>query len=146
MIIKLKNILFKLTAKLLILASMLCVLFGNGTHIHTVFDHISDHSDVHVFVHSHSGDHSQGHNHTSNFDDIGTHHHPTASVDLVGTMSQKTTITSFDYSDVISAAGGLSSLSISETPIPLFLDLPPPDDLYKSWHVSSNSLRGPPLG
>lgn len=146
MILNVNNKLFKLCAKLLIIASMLCVLFGNGTHIHAVFDHIFDHGDVHVFVHSHSDAPSQDHNHTDESDDINTHNHPTATVDLAGTMIQNTTNTFYGTTDIFSASGVSSSHSISETPNPLFLDLPPPDDLYQSWYFSSYSLRGPPLG
>ncbi|HKL15043.1 MAG TPA: hypothetical protein VJ915_05375 [Balneolaceae bacterium] len=125
---------------------MICVLFGNGTHIHAVFDQIFDHGDVHVFVHSHSDAPSQDHDHASEFDDIDTNNHPTATVDLTGTMIQQTTNNSFGNTDIFSTSGDLSSHSISETPNPLFLDLPPPDDLYQSSYFSSYSLRGPPLG
>lgn len=140
------NKLCKHTARLLIIAGMLCVLFGNGSHIHTVLDHMSDHGGIHLFVHSHSDVPFQDHHHPGGFDDNTTHHHPTATVDLTGTLTQKTTGTSFDSGIVFYASGASSGHTISETPNPLFLDLPPPDDLYQSRYFSSYSLRGPPLG
>lgn len=141
-----RKIAFKQTARLLIVASMLCVFFGNGVHVHAIFDHIFDHGDVHAFVHSHSEDQNQNHSHAKEFDDKDTHQHPTATVDLTGTLSQKTTNKSSTTTDSFSSPGILSSHSVSQTPILLYLDLPPPDLLYKSSHFSFYSLRGPPLG
>lgn len=71
----------------MIAASVLCVLFGNGTHLHTVFDHFSEHSDIHIYVHAHPADASHGH--TPEFDDNETHLHPTATVELEGRLTQK---------------------------------------------------------
>lgn len=139
-----QKIAFKQAAWLLILASMLCVFFGNGVHVHTIFDQLFEHGEVHAFVHSHSGD--QNHSHAEVFDNIKDHQHPIATVDLIGTYTQKTTSKASTNSDQFSSDGVLSSISTSETPLPLFFDLPPPDDLYQSNTFSSYSLRGPPLG
>lgn len=141
-----QKIAFKQTARLLIVASMLCVFFGSGVHIHAIFDHIFDHGDVHAFVHSHSGDRSQNHSHSEEFEDKDTHQHPTATVDLTGTLSQKTTNKSSTTTDSFSSPGILSSYSISHTPILFYLDLPPPVHLYLTSQFSFYSLRGPPLG
>jgi hypothetical protein len=142
----LENIAFKQTAKLLIAASILCVFFGNGVHVHAIFDHMFDHGDVHAFVHSHSDDHDQNHNHVEEVDDKDAHQHPTATVDLTGTLTQKTTSKTSADTELFSAPGVLSSQRTLQSPILLYLDLPPPDHLYHFNHFSSYSLRGPPLG
>jgi hypothetical protein len=139
-----QKIAFKQTAWLLILASMLCVFFGNGVHVHAIFDHLFEHGDVHAFVHAHSGD--QNHSHAKEFDNKEDHQHPIATVDLTGTHTQKTTSKASTNSDQFSSQGVLNSISISETPLPLFLDLPPPDNLFQFRYFSSYTLRGPPLG
>ncbi len=133
-------------AWLLIVACMVCVFFGSGVHVHAIFDHLFEHGDVHAFVHSHSDDHDQNHHQTEEFDDEEDHQHPIATVDLTGTHTQKTTNKASTNSDQFSSQGVLSSYSVSQTPLPLFFDLPPPDDLYQSNPFSSYSLRGPPLG
>lgn len=134
------------TARLLIVASILCVFFGNGVHAHALFDHIFAHGDVHAFVHSHSSDQTQNHSHAEEFGDKDAHRHRTASVDLTGTLTQKTTSEASTNTELFSAPHVLSSQNIVRSPIPLYLDLPPPDHLFQSVHSSSYSLRGPPLG
>jgi hypothetical protein len=141
-----ENIAFKQTARLLIVASILCVFFGNGVHVHTMFDHLFDHGNVLAFVHSHSDDQDQNHSHAEEFDEKDAHQHPTATVDLTGILTQKTTNKASTSTDSFSFQGFLSSYSISQSPILLYLDLPPPDHLYQFNHFSSTSLRGPPLG
>lgn len=141
-----QKIVFKQTAKLLIVASVLCVFFGNGVHFHAIFNHIFDHGDIHAFVHSHSDDHDQNHNHAEEVDDKDAHQHPTATVDLTGTLTQKTTSKTSVNTELFSAPGVLSSQRTLQPPILLYLDLPPPDYLHQSNHFPSYSLRGPPLG
>ena len=141
-----QKIAFKQTARLLLVASVLCVFFGNGVHVHAIFDHVFDHGDVHAFVHSHSKDQSQNHSHEEEVDDKDAHQHPTATVDLTGTLSQKTTSKASTSTELYSASGISSSQKIVRSTIPLYLDLPPPDHLFQQNHFSSYSLRGPPLG
>jgi hypothetical protein len=141
-----QKIAFKQTARLLIVASVLCVLFGNGVHVHALFDHMFEHGDVHAFVHSHSDDQSRNHSHAKEFDDKDAHQHPTATVDLTGTLTQKTTNKAYTNTDFFSAPDISSSKRTLQSPILLYLDLPPPDHLYQSNHFSSYSLRGPPMG
>jgi len=127
-----RKIVFKQTARLLIVASVLCVLF--------------EHGDVHAFVHTHSEDQTQNHSHAEEFDDKDAHQHPTASVDLTGTLTQKTTSKADTNPDPFSAPDVLSSQRTLQSPVLLYLDLPPPDHLNQSTPFSSYSLRGPPLG
>jgi len=141
-----RKIAFKTTARLLVVASVLCVFFGNGVHVHAIFDHMFEHGDVHAFVHSHSEDQTQNHNHAEEFDNKDAHQHPTATVDLKGTITNKTTSKASTNTELYSTPGALSSQKIVRSPIPLYLDLPPPNHLFQQNHFSSYSRRGPPLG
>lgn len=134
------------TARLLIVATVLCVFFGSGVHVHALFDHLFDHGDVHTFVHSHSSDQTQNHSHAEEFDGKDEHQHPTATVNLTGTITQKTTGKVLTNIEIFSASGVLSSRKNAQSSVLLYLDLPPPDHLFQSNHLSSHSLRGPPLG
>lgn len=137
------HILFKLSAKLLIVASVFCVLFGNSTHVHTVFDHFKDHGHIHVYVHAHD---AVNHDHNSEFDGKDDHQHPTASVELDGTLSQKTVNKVLIDEIIFTEAGLIPSMYVVKEANPLYLDLPPPDFLILSEYFYSLSLRGPPLG
>jgi len=141
---KSSHILFKLSANLLIAAIALCVMFGNGTHVHTVFDHFSDHGDIHAFVHVHPVDSKDDHN--PEFDDEDTHQHPTATVELAGTLTQKTSNKVFSDTDGFSAVGGFTRSHVLKEQNPELLDLPPPDFIVSPQYFSSLFLRGPPLG
>ncbi|MDX1591621.1 MAG: hypothetical protein R3283_06650 [Balneolaceae bacterium] len=137
---------FNYVANLVITASVLCVLFGNGVHVHAIFDHIFDHGDLHAFVHSHAEDQSQNHSHAEEFSDENTHQHPTATVNLIGTLTQKTISKVFEDSELFSSSAILTSNIFTKASILLYLDRPPPDPLYQSEHFSSYTLRGPPVG
>lgn len=141
-----QKIAFKHTTRLLIIASALCVFFGNGVHVHAIFDHLFEHGDVHAIVHSHLEDHVQNHSHAEEFGDEDAHQHQTATVDLTGTITQKSTNKASANSDLFSSPGLLSNYSISQTITPINLGLPPPEPEYHTNHFSSYSLRGPPLG
>jgi hypothetical protein len=143
-IIKDCHFLYKSTIKLLIIASVLCVLFGNGTHIHSVFDHFSDHGDLHSYVHAHPAD--SNHSHNRELDDKGAHQHPTATIDLAGTLIQKASskVIVFSNEAYVNVEG--VSIHFFRQHNPVFLDLPPPDFILSPEFDSSLSLRGPPLG
>src|SRR5699024_6298411 len=47
------HIIFKLAAKLFLVSSFLCILFGQGTHFHKFILHLDGHYDVHAQVHAH---------------------------------------------------------------------------------------------
>lgn len=142
------HILFKLSAKLLIAASLFCVLFGNGTHLHSVFDHFLDHGHIHAYVHAHPADSNYDHNYNyaEEFDREDAHQHPTATIDLEGILAPKTVDIVFSDEINFTEAGEIPSVHNIKEVNPLFLDLPPPDPLVLSIHFSSFSLRGPPLG
>lgn len=134
---------FKLSANLLLVASVLCVLFGNGTHVHIV-DHITAHSHFHAHAHVHAHNANTSHDANSGFNGNDDHQHPIASVELDGRLSQKTVNDVLNDDVFFTVAGALSSFSMKEVN-PIYLDLPPPVFLFSSEYYYSLSLRGPPL-
>lgn len=137
-------ILFRLSAKLVIAASVLCVLFGNGTHVHAVFDNFSDHGNIHTYLHTHPAD--ANHDHKSEFDGKDDHQHPIATIDLDGTLSQKTVYKVLTVENIFTEAGVTPSIYSIKEMNPLYFDLPPPDFLISTEYYYTLSLRGPPLG
>jgi len=133
-----------LSAKLLIVASLVCVLFGNGVHVHYMVDHLIDHGDVHIVLHAHnqSQDAQTEDHHTS---DQEKDSHQVAEVDLTGILSHSRL--SVSHPDVIAPIVAVvlewdfpaSSDNVFE------LDLPPPEIDYPVFSPSSFSLRAPPL-
>jgi hypothetical protein len=138
-----RHIVFRLSARLLITAVVLCVLFGNGTHLHTVFDHLSDHGDIHAILHAHPTE--AGHSNTDE-DDNDAHDHPTVTVELEGTLAQKTVHEALTDITIAAGAGIIPGVHGTDHGNPLFLDLPPPDLLVLYGNSSPLSLRGPPTG
>ena len=138
------NTITKISAKWLIVASLLCVLFGNGVHIHSLLDHIFDHGDIHVFVHAHDHQHNSDHE-DHDKSDPETEQHDVAKVDLNGVLSQsRIQLTADDFvSQFVAVIPEMEQLDNSETIEEL--NLPPPDVSYSDFLPLSNSLRGPPL-
>lgn len=140
----LKNsIISKISAQFLLVASFLCILFGNGVHVHSMIDHW----DLHVFVHAHDHDHSTSSEHEGDSHpfDSKENHHKVAKVDsngvLVHSKSLKTQIhLSANHTAVISEAVVIKRLDTGSD-----LDLPPPDIIQSEFTPQSNSLRAPPL-
>ena len=139
-----KHVVFKQTAYLLIIGSLLIVLFGSGLHLHSVFDHFFGHGDIHTFVHAHPANSDIDHN--PEFDEKDAHQHPTATVDLTGTLTQNSKNNALHLTDIMTVSWVLSSQLFSQTPAFFFTDLPPPDFLHPSNYFPPLSLRGPPLG
>ena len=138
-----KHRIFKLSAEALILASTLCVLFGNGVHFHSMFNHIFDHGDIHVLVHAHShSDQKADNSHASNDADK---EHEVSTIDLSGILSHSKKITaqiestSNLFATITNTEFGLSVDNLT------LLDLPPPDIFYSQDVHLSLSLRAPPL-
>lgn len=145
------HIVIKLVSNVIIVACVLCTLFGNGFHFHSLADHTVNHDDAHghIFAHTHS-DTTHSHSHDENvgfgFDENDAHQHPTATVNLTATLSQKITSRYSSSTNTVSVYGFIDSqITLKET-VPVFLDLPPPHLPGKSCDQSSNSLRAPPLG
>ncbi len=138
-----KHRMFKLTAQALILASTLCVLFGNGVHFHSMLSHIFDHGDVHVNLHAHTNSDQVSEN--SHISSIADKDHEVSTIDLNGILSHSNRIKvdlelNSNFSSVITNnefVFRLENLSL--------LDLPPPDIIYSEDVHLSFSLRAPPI-
>lgn len=111
-------------------------------HIHALFDQ----GGVHAVVHAHADTHQKSHSHSNELEDNDSHQHPTVTVDLIGTLLQKSTSGDFTVNNSSLSAVIFSTSQYSETLIPLYLDLPPPDHLHQTTYFPSYSLRGPPKG
>lgn len=144
MLHRLKNhIAFKQTATLLITGSLLCVLFGEGTHLHSVLDHLFDHGDIHTVVHAHSSDETTT---ESAFHGDEKHQHEVSSLDLNGIFTQSSKH-KVSVSQILVASvpmPDLVSLWVNRQQPTLF-NLPPPERISSQYHSYSFSLRGPPV-
>tara|TARA_R110000868_G_scaffold1211_2_gene9369 strand:+ start:96229 stop:96666 length:438 start_codon:yes stop_codon:yes gene_type:complete len=139
-----KNSITKISARLLLVASLLFVWFGNGVHIHSQISHIFDHGDVHVYVHVHdnSDSGSQNDHHASNPEDD---QHIVATVDLFGVLSQSRTLaTQTDLMTSIVTVVPDWDFNAGSVIVYEF-NLPPPDKSSSEFLSSSFSLRAPPL-
>lgn len=134
----------KITVKLILTAIFICILFGNGLHLHSVFNHLFDHGDIHAYVHIHSSDSSDEHN--PEFDDKDAHQHPTATVDLTGTLTQKTSNKAFSERNILFEFVESPRVPKIIDQNPELLDLPPPDFINSPENSPPLFLRGPPLG
>ncbi|MEO9887039.1 MAG: hypothetical protein ABJR05_14630 [Balneola sp.] len=136
----------RLTAKLLIVASMLCVLFGNGVHLHPEIDHFFDHGDMHVLVHAHEhSDDSNGEDHHSSSPE--DEKHEVAKVDLYCVLAQSKSFPA-QCDLFIASVKFISGLNVnlSSGVVAYEFDLPPPDIGLSEFASLSISFRGPPIG
>ncbi|MDX1640481.1 MAG: hypothetical protein R3220_02200 [Balneolaceae bacterium] len=141
------HITFRLTAYLIVAGFLLSTLFGQGTHLHSTFDHFFDHGDIHIYVHSHGYSFDHEHEDGSSYDLKDSHNHP------ISTLSLKSTRASVPQQNVIQVSQllfvsvlSVDSESISDDLLLSYLDLPPPDRPLELYHRYSFSLRAPPLG
>ncbi|MBD3617697.1 MAG: hypothetical protein HUJ22_14155 [Gracilimonas sp.] len=134
----------KFTINLVLIALFLCTLFGNGLHLHSIFNHLFDHGDIHTYVHVHPVD--TDHSHNLEFDDKDAHQHPTATVDLTGTLTQKTTTKAFSERNILFEFVESPRVPKIIDQNPELLDLPPPDFINSPEDFPPLFLRGPPLG
>lgn len=136
----------KTTAVLICAGLVFSVLFGQGTHFHSIFDHLFDHGDIHVYVHSHSHSSDHEHDENSGYDLEDSHNHPISTLNLksVRTSSPQQNVT--QLSQLFVTVVSVGSESISDDLHPIYLDLPPPDRILTLYHRYSFSLRAPPVG
>jgi hypothetical protein len=141
---KRKNNISKFCARLLIVSSLICVLFGNGVHVHSLIDHIFEHGDIHVYIHAHDNRSSTSdeNQHTS---DEENDNHQIAKVDLNGVSTQSRYLASnIDVSEIVVAVLTVRDFQLDKDHISE-LDRPPPEVSYFGFSPSSFSLRAPPL-
>ncbi|SMO49269.1 hypothetical protein [Fodinibius sediminis] len=128
---------------LIIAASLFCVLFGQGTHFHDLDIHIGNHLDVHAHVHAHESN-DQPSQEDSNQDNH--QHEVNKATDIIGTLTTSIQVKPEEKApELLSLDEGhkRSDRILDETPT--IFDLPPPKSAARQYHLSSFSLRGPPL-
>lgn len=137
----------KITSALICAGLVFSVLFGQGTHLHSIFDHLFDHGDIHLYVHSHSHSQSADHEHEgSGYDLEDSHNHPISKLNLksvrTATHQQNGFQLSPSFAGVISSDSEFTVDDLHET----YLNLPPPDHISSLYQKYSFSLRAPPVG
>lgn len=124
-------------------ASIFCVLFGQGTHIHQLDIHIDDHFDVHVHIHAH-----ESHNEPYQADsDHASHQHEVSTAsDINGTLTSSLKVKYDVKTDrIISLNIGFNLINRELDETPTLFDLPPPRSVSSQYYLSSFSRRGPPI-
>ncbi|MDR9407657.1 MAG: hypothetical protein RI573_02335 [Balneolaceae bacterium] len=125
----------------------LSILFGQGTHLHSFFDHLFDHGDIHIYVHSHSHSHTPDHEHDGSIFDLkDSHNHPTSTLNLKSVRTTTLQQNVFQLSQSFVGLISVDSGSVMDILNPTYLDLPPPDHISNLFHRYSFSLRAPPVG
>lgn len=123
-------------------ASIFCVLFGQGTHIHQLDVHIDEHFHVHVHIHAH-----ESHNEPIQAASEGDNHQHKVSTasDINGTLTPPINIeTDLKALAVLSRDTGFSPLNRELDETTTLFDLPPPRSVLSQYCLSSFSHRGPP--
>lgn len=129
----------------MVVATLFCVLFGQGTHLHDLDIHISGHLDIHAHLHAHES-HDQPMQTNHNQEGKKHQHKVSTASDIIGTLAPSIQVKSdMNVEPVISsvAAGKLINQKFEE--IPTLFDLPPPSPVSNQYHLSSFSRRGPPI-
>jgi hypothetical protein len=140
-----KHIVKITTGLLVVTATLFCVLFGQGAHLHDLDIHISSHLDVHAHVHAHESHDEQtqaDHNEEDN-----THQHEVNTAnDIIGTLTSPYQV-SPDIQPVIVFGfdAGSEAFNLSLQQSPTLFGLPPPRPAGNQYYLSSFSRRGPPI-
>lgn len=137
---------FRQTACLIVAGFFLSTLFGQGTHFHSIFDHLFDHGDIHVYVHAHSHSSDHEHEHGSSYDLEDSHNHPISSLTLKSIRVQTSKPDGIQQSQSYLSVVPAGTKSAKNNLIPAYLDLPPPDLIPDLYLFYSFSLRAPPVG
>ncbi|GAA5522616.1 hypothetical protein LQ318_12755 [Aliifodinibius salicampi] len=132
-------------ASLIVAACFFCVLFGQGTHFHDFDIHIGNHFDLHAHVHAHESHEDEPFQQNADQDD---HKHQVSTTsDIIGTLTSPTQvkpdIESFFVFSLDAVVGAIHHIELDDTPT--LFDLPPPRPVASQYHLSSFSLRGPPM-
>ena len=136
----------KITTGLLIVAATLfCVLFGQGAHLHDLDIHISSHLDVHAHVHAHESHDEQTQADHNQDDDTHQHEVSTAN-DIIGTLTSPHQVSPDVQSFIVlDLDAGSKAVNLTLRQSPTLFDLPPPRMIADQYHLSSCSRRGPPI-
>lgn len=140
-----KHIVKTIAGLLVVAATLFCVLFGQGAHLHDLDIHISSHLDVHAHLHAHQDHNEQTQAHHNQEDDTHQHEVSTAS-DIIGTITPPHQLNSNIQSfTVLGLDSGSEALKLKLQQSPTLFDLPPPRPAGNQYHLSSFFLRGPPI-
>lgn len=138
-----KHIVKIATGLLIVAATLFCVLFGQGAHLHDLDIHISNHLDVHAHVHAHES-HDEPMQADHNEDDAHQHEVNTAD-DIIGTLTSPYQVSPDIQSFIVLGLdAGSDGVNVTLRQSPTLLDLPPPRPAGNLYHLSS-SRRGPPI-
>lgn len=130
---------------LIVAASLFCVLFGQGTHLHDFDIHIGNHFDVHAHVHAHeSHDEPMQADHDHNQEDNTHRHEVSTASDIVGTLTYPLKVKPDVRSQVAGVITEYNSIDLKLEQPPTLFDLPPPRPTPNQYHLFSFSRRGPP--
>ena len=135
----------KITSLLIVAASLLCVLFGQGTHFHDLAIHIGEHFDVHAHVHAHES-HDEPMQADRNNEENKHQHAVSTASNIIGTLTSPIQVnTDTKVHTVISLVAESNLVNPDFDEIPFLFDLPPPRPAMNQYHLSSFSHRGPPI-
>lgn len=134
---------YSVLAPLILAGTLFCVLFGQGTHFHSIALHFGDHFDIHAHVHAHESHDNETASAENNHED---HRHEVSTAsDIIGTLTPpQQHRTDMQAQTTLSPAADLGSVKRMPDTIPTLYDLPPPKPVSSLFYYSSFSLRGPP--
>jgi len=140
-----KHIVKITTGLLIVAATLFCVLFGQGAHLHDLDIHISSHLDVHAHFHAHESHDEQNQADHNEEDDTHQHEVSTAN-DIIGTLTSPYQVSPDIQSFmVLCLDAGSDAVNVTLRLSPTLFDLPPPRPAGNQYHLSSFSRRGPPI-
>ena len=139
-----KHIVKITTGLLIVAATLFCVLFGQGAHLHDLDIHISSHLDVHAHVHAHESHNEQAQANHNQEDD--THQHEVSTANIIGTLTSPYQVSPDVQSFiVVGLDAGSDADNVTLQHSPTLFDLPPPRPAGNQYHLSSLFRRGPPI-
>jgi len=137
----------KTTGLLIVAATLFCVLFGQGTHLHDLDIHISSHLDVHVHLHAHES-HDEPMQADQNEEENNHRHEVSTASDIIGTLTSSFQVRPVIVSYVVPFSvdlGPVNTINPVLQQSPTLFDLPPPRAVPNRYHLTSFSRRGPPI-
>ena len=145
MFISNKHIVQITTGLLIVAATFICILFGQGAHLHDLDIHIGDHLDVHAHVHAHDSQSEQ--TQTDRNQENDTHQHEVSTTnDIIGTLTSPYQVSPDIQSFIVLGLdSGADAVNLTLQQSPTLFDLPPPRPAGNQHHLSSFSRRGPPI-
>jgi hypothetical protein len=133
------------TGLLILSATLFCVLFGQGAHLHDLDIHISSHLDVHAHVHAHES-HGEQTQADHNQDDDTHQHEVSTANNIIGTLTSPYQVSpDIQLFIVLGLDAGSKAVNLTLRQSPTLFDLPPPRMIADQYHLSSCSRRGPPI-